>query len=183
MIDPAPHASLPSCCMQPLPCPPLKQRRPRCRCYKRWASAKYSQISTPESIVSGSKYMFRCSGIKAGNQKTCSLISGPLAMTFCIILASPLAPLSLPAQVFLRGKPSLESAGFLLSVWLESKNESATFASGKTVPSSSIFLAFFIFVTSPRHRGAIMSRTADWTDRSTELGRARLRHPAGRGVN
>lgn len=147
------------------------------------ASTKYSQISTLESFISASKYMFRWSGMKIGNQKTCSLISDPLAMTFCIILASPLAPLSLPAQVFLRGKPSLESAGFLLSIWLESKNESATFASGKTVPSSSIFLAFVIFVTSPRHRGAIMPRTVDWTDRSTELGRARLRHPAGRGVN
>ena len=116
-------------------------------------------------------------------QRICSHTSGPLATAFCIILASSLHPLSLPAQVLLRGKPSLESAGFLLSIWLGSKNESATFASGKTMPSSSLFLAFFMFAISPRQRGAITSRTADWTERSTELGRARLRHLAGRGVD
>ena len=112
-----------------------------------------------------------------------------------IILASSLPPLSLPAQVLLRGRPSLDkpdlgllfikltptvlSEGLVLSHF-EERNESASLSSGKTVPSSSFFCC--MWVISPRKRGAIRSRTHDWTDKSTEFGRERLRHFWGRGL-
>lgn len=140
------------------------------------------QVPTKQSIQKMLLRGWKVRG-KKGNQSTSRHTSGPLATALCIILASSRPPRSLPAQVLLHGKPSLESAGFLLSTWPESKNESATLASGKTVPSFSFRLAFFMLVMSPRQRGAMASRTADWTERSTELGRARLRHLAGRGVD
>ena len=111
-----------------------------------------------------------------------------------IILASSLPPLSLPAQVLLRGRPSLDNAdlglpfikltptvlrGGLVLSHFETTNESASLSSGKTVPSSSFLCC--MLVMSPRKRGAMRSRTHDWTDKSTELDRERLRHFWGRG--
>lgn len=75
------------------------------------------QIFTMLRLRSKARLQSAVCGSRWGRyQCTCSHIPGSRATTFCIILASSLPPLSLPAQVLLRGRPSLESAGFLLSV-------------------------------------------------------------------